>query len=248
MFHVASCITQALTKGHVWRQAGSLRLPLLLSAALVSGEPMFPAHDLQQITPPIGNSSSQYISDPTLKVLMLCARSINIHSSTASHTHVDHSPVQSWRKQAQALQAWCDARRETFRTLLDIEIPTSEPTVALFPTIVFSTPAATLANSVCHAALLLLLRHKPHTVPALSSGSSSVCYARRICAIAVSNGSNAYWDPCLLSCLFLAARVMTYVPQQVEIVRCFEEASMRTGWRVLAKWFVDELQNIWSLT
>lgn len=91
MFHVASCITQALTKGHVWRQAGSLRLPLLLSAALVSGEPMFPAHDLQQITPPIGNSSSQYISDPTLKVLMLCARSIN---STAAphpiHTLITH--------------------------------------------------------------------------------------------------------------------------------------------------------------
>lgn len=209
---------------------------------------MFPAQDLQQITPPIRNSSSQYISDPTLKVLMLCARSINIHSSTASHTHVDHSPVQSWRKQAQALQAWCDARRETFRTLLDIEMPTSEPTVARFPpssSQPLPPPSQTASTTPpCY----FYSDTKPRTVPALSSGSSSVWHARRICAIAVSNGSNTYWDPCLLSCLFLAARVMTYVPQQVEIVRCFEEASMRTGWRVQAKLFVDELQNIWSLT
>ncbi|TLD15178.1 hypothetical protein PspLS_10729 [Pyricularia sp. CBS 133598] len=248
MFHDRTCITQSLTKSHVWRQAGSLRLRLVLSAALVSGEPMFSAQELQHITPPIGNSSSQNISDPTLEVLMLCAHSININSSTGSNTQFDGSPAQSWGKQTQALQSWYDARRETFRPLLDVDMPTSDPTVALFPTIVFSTPAAILANSVYHAAMLRLLRHKPRTVPALSSGFSSLWHARRICAIAVNNGSSAHWDPCLLSTLYIAAKVMTYVPQQTRILRCFEEAGMRTGWRALTEWFIDELQKIWTPT
>ncbi|TLS26455.1 hypothetical protein PpBr36_04038 [Pyricularia pennisetigena] len=248
-FHEATCVTRALTEGHVWRQAGSLRLRLLLSAALVSGGSAFPAQDLQQNTPTAVDSiSNQNICDPTLEVLMLCARSLNICSGTASHTYADEPPAQSWGKQTQALQAWYDARREAFRPLLDVDMPPSDPTVALFPTIVFSTPAATLANSVYHAAMLLLLRRKPRTVPALSSGSSPLWHARRICAIALSNGSNAHWDPCLLSTLFVAARVMTYVLQQARIVRCFEEAGMRTGWRAMAQWFVDELHKIWTPT
>ncbi|KAI6379167.1 hypothetical protein MCOR25_002043 [Pyricularia grisea] len=247
MFDDGTCITQALTKSHVWRQAGFLRLRLLLSAALVSGEPIFSAQNLQHVTPPIGSSSSQNTCDPTLEVFMLCARSINNHSN-ASHTYVNESPAQSWGTQTRDLQAWYDARCETFRPLLDLDMSTSDPTAALFPTIVFSTAAAALANSIYHAAMLLLLQHKPRTIPVLSPGSSSLWHARRICAIAVSNGSNAYWDPCLLSTLYVAARVMTYVPQQARIVRCFKEAGMRTGWRALAEWFVDELQKIWAPT
>lgn len=247
--HDISCLMDALQKRNVWKQAGCLRLRLVLASALASGKSVNLDPSIQYSSPSINSTSSNDVCDSTLHLFILCARSTNLCINPASHQILGQSPAQAWQSLAQSLQVWYDTRCQSFQPILDIDLPTStsnESTAELFPTIVFSTSAATLANSIYHTSMVLLLRHKPRTLPALPSASSLLWHARRVCGIALGNTNKAHWDPCLFSALFVAASVMTYVPQQAKVVQCLEDAGVQGGWRALAGWFIGELHKVWT--
>ncbi|KAK2053181.1 hypothetical protein LY76DRAFT_483393, partial [Colletotrichum caudatum] len=54
---------------------------------------------------------------------------------------------------------------------------------------------------------------------------------RRI-RLSLNNDRRDSWDPCLVASLYVAARRMTYEPQQRAILECFERVGALTGWNV----------------
>lgn len=118
----------------------------------------------------------------------------------------------------------------------------------------FTNGAAVLGNQLYHGAMLLLLRNKPRTVPQHSlqllgaAPGSQLWHARRVCGIAVHNSHAAWWDPCLLAVVYVAASTMTYAPQQQQLLACLERVGYLTGWRAQTSYFCDALRREWAMT
>lgn len=107
-----------------------------------------------------------------------------------------------------------------------------------FPLILFTSGAALLANQIYHTATLLLLLHRPRTLQHEYGRSfimSPLWHAQRICGISLNNSSRDCWDFSLVASLFLAAKQMTYEPQQREILSGLENI------RAITKWNLDHL-------
>lgn len=103
----------------------------------------------------------------------------------------------------------------------------------LFPLILFSSGTATLANQMFHTAMLLLLQNQPRTLVKKHGQSvtmSPLWHAQRICGISLNNDSRNSWDFCMIGSLFVAARRMTYEPQQQAILAGISRISRITRW------------------
>ncbi|KAH8893754.1 hypothetical protein GQ53DRAFT_623715, partial [Thozetella sp. PMI_491] len=106
-----------------------------------------------------------------------------------------------------------------------------------FPTVVFTNTAGVSANMIGHAAMFLLLSHRPRMPwPQAGSRNATAAYlspqwhARYICGIAMSS-SQKCWDPCMISSLAVAARRMTHPDQQRELLSCLDGVKA-SGWQV----------------
>ncbi|KAK2041987.1 hypothetical protein LZ31DRAFT_567574 [Colletotrichum somersetense] len=220
----------------------SVLVRLELAAALVAGAQNSVPEQLH-----FDNASQPSDSSPVAEAmfrcavepLLLCAQVVNFCAGTSrSHTAVGPgipptTPVHRWTVLCDALGAWYAKRNRNFRPMAEMD-----GDEGLFPVVLFTSGAAVLANQLYHTAMLMLLHNKPRTLQtaaAAAAKKSSVAslsplwHAQRVCGIALNNDRRDSWDPCLVASLYLAARRMTYEPQQRAILECFERVGALTG-------------------
>lgn len=189
-----------------------------------------------------------------LKPLLLCAEAVNFCSSPSAPPSPSSvadrtprpSPAHRWRVIAGELGGWYLNRPQEFQPIIELDLD-SEDDEHLFPTVLFTNGAAILANQLYHTAMLLLLQHKPRTIalePKKSPSLSPLWHAQRICGIALNNDRRECWDICLVSSLYVAAKGMTYEPQQKEVRQRLDTVRALTGWDT--EYFACELGNAWG--
>ncbi|RNJ59594.1 hypothetical protein D7B24_002204 [Verticillium nonalfalfae] len=230
-----------------------LLLRLDLGKALVNGTTVsipdqlnYPANPPEWQTSAIADTVFQSASES----LLLCAQAVNFGACSfpapASSTtgSAPRSPVQRWTMLHDALSTWYTNRPREFHPMIEMEVDDS-----LFPVLLFTNGAAVFANQLYHTAMLLMLQHRPRT---LSVGAarkdptmSPLWHAQRVCGIAMNNDRRDSWDLCLVAALYRAAQRMTYEPQQLAVLGCFEKIKTMTGWDVI--FFVTKAREDWGM-
>ncbi|KAK4234063.1 hypothetical protein C8A03DRAFT_18972, partial [Achaetomium macrosporum] len=179
------------------------------------------------------------------KPFLLCARLLSFCSMESTPS----SPASfiPWRAVAEELNAWYMNRPQEFQPMVELEHDCNNER-RLFPAILFSSGAAIFANQFYHTAMLILLQRKPRTT-LLGIRSSSLLsplwHVQRICGTALNNDRRECWDPCLAASLHLAARGITYEPQQREVLRAFKSIEALTSWDM--GYFSTDLHVRWGL-
>ncbi|KAM0328752.1 hypothetical protein ACHAQA_005165 [Verticillium albo-atrum] len=222
-----------------------------LGTALVNGTTVsipeqlnYPATPTQWETSVIADTLFQYAVEP----LLLCAQVVNFGAcafpaQASTIGGAPQSPVKRWTMISDALSTWYANRPQEFRPMIEMEIDES-----LFPVVLFTNGAAVFANQLYHTAMLLLLQNRPRTLaagPRKAPAMSPLWHAQRVCGIAVNNDRRDSWDLCLVASLYRAAQRMTYEPQQLAILGCFEKIKAVTGWDVNS--FVEKVREDWGL-
>ncbi|KAL6863516.1 hypothetical protein J3F83DRAFT_762383 [Trichoderma novae-zelandiae] len=176
--------------------------------------------------------------------LVLCSEALEFSYGDEGTSSINTEPPKpravGWKSIVDSLNDWYTNRPPTFRPVIDLNSEASP-----FPTLYFTSGAATFANQLHHTAMMLMLSHKPRTLQLdqrRSSSLSQLWHAQRICGIAVNNNRCECWDPCLLASFYLAARRMTHEAQQREILRGYKSIGA-LGWRVDG--FVERLEGEW---
>lgn len=138
--------------------------------------------------------------------------------------------TQNWKALFESLNTWYDNRPQEFKPMIELE-----ETDQLFPLVLFTNGAALLANQIYHTSALLLLHCRPRTLQHAYGRSfimSPLWHAQRICGISLNNDSREGWDLSLVASLYLAAKQMTYEPQQQEILVGIERIRSITKWHL----------------
>jgi hypothetical protein len=105
----------------------------------------------------------------------------------------------------------------------------------LFPFIIFTNGAAALSNQLYHTSMLLLLQNRPRTLrreKGTSLSMSPLWHAQRVCGISLNNDSRYSWDFSLVASFYVAAKRMTYEPQQRIILDGIDRIATITGWNL----------------
>ncbi|KAF4982708.1 hypothetical protein FZEAL_1735 [Fusarium zealandicum] len=167
--------------------------------------------------------------------LLLCAQVLNYCFGSDDPTSpglIRPTAAQKWKSLSEALSMWYTNRPRDFKPMLEID-----DNEQLFPLVLFTNGAAVLANQLYHTSMLLLLQNRPRTLPKEHGRSvymSPLWHAQRICGISLNNDNRTSWDFSLLASLYLAAKRMTYEPQQHAILRGIDRVGSLTGWNVNA--------------
>jgi hypothetical protein len=175
--------------------------------------------------------------------ILLCARVLNhcFEQITASGP-VAQRRVDTWTELFTSLNLWFTNRPQDFKPVLELDSPGG-----LFPLILFTKSAALLANQMYHTAMLLMLQHRPRTIrfDTLPAGSTSpLRHAQRVCGISLNNDCRNTWDFCLVASFYLAARGMTYLPQQSIICDKIDNLCAETGWHISS--LKSRLRETWE--
>ncbi|GME49578.1 c6 zinc finger domain-containing protein [Neofusicoccum parvum] len=253
-----------------------------LAAALVNETSM--ATDLEAIFPQEGlpDGLSSPFDDPgpndnlgpncvdqyALRALYLCGKAVRVLHDHRQREAGDERPrpqnhLMQWQSTWSELATWYTGRHRFVKPLLELSLsahssdssPHAEPPPA-FPTVIFTTAAATLANLAYHTAATILLDCKPKTLKmpgqqlAPAAMRSPHWHAQRTCAIAVANagvddGGGTSWDPCVVACVLHAARKMTHRDQQAAVLETLGRGRDATGWRIEGE--LQRLQEFWRL-
>lgn len=168
--------------------------------------------------------------------VLLCAQVINhCFGQGAPATPGMPGPpptAQNWKSLTESLNMWYTNRPRDFKPMWEVD-----EREELFPLVLFTNGAAILANQLYHTSMLLLLQNRPRTLPKEHGRSvliSPLWHAQRICAISLNNDTRTNWDFSLLASFYLAAKRMTYEPQQKTILRGIDRIGSLTGWNVNA--------------
>lgn len=209
---------------------------LELSVGLMNGSPV----SIPNILSYNGSSPMSGMCRESLKYdrepILLCAQVLN-HCfgqdlPVTPGMHIRPSAAQNWKSLSESLSMWYNNRPRDFKPMWEVE-----ESEELFPLVLFTNGAAVLANQLYHTSMLLLLQNRPRTLPKEHGRSvliSPLWHAQRICAISLNNDTTASWDFSLLASLYLAAKRMTYEPQQHAILRGIDRIGSLTGWNVNA--------------
>ncbi|OIW31512.1 hypothetical protein CONLIGDRAFT_677984 [Coniochaeta ligniaria NRRL 30616] len=200
------------------------------------------------------------------QALLLCAKTLAFcfpEDESSVQAAAGPPVVETWRTLVDELDAWHASRPGDFEPMVDMDHaqqqagspPSTSTSSHPFPTILFATGAAVLANQLYHTAMLLLLSRKPrswrmaHPLPAsLAAGStaqSPLWHAQRACGIALNNDRRDCWDPCLVASLLVAARGMTHEEQQAAVLSGLARIADVTRWRLAG--VVEELKREWDV-
>jgi hypothetical protein len=185
------------------------------------------------------NTEIHYAYEP----LILCTRVLELSYGDEETQSLNIKPkprAVRWKAIVNGLNDWYINRPPTFRPVIELNREGSP-----FPTLYFTSGAATFANLLYHTAMMLILAHKPRTLQLdqrRSSSWSRLWHAQRICGISVNNNRCECWDPCLLASFYVAARHMTHETQQREILMGFKRVGA-LGWHVDG--FVERLHREW---
>ena len=178
--------------------------------------------------------------------LYLCARVLNHcfgqETPSSPGIHLGLGTTQNWKSLFESLNMWYTNRPRDLKPMIEME-----ENDQLFPLVLFTNGVAVLANQLYHASMLLLLQNRPRTLQnehGRSVSMSPLWHAQRICGISLNNDSRTSWDFSLVTSLYLAAKRMTYEPQQQAILRGIDRISSTTGWNLnsLAMQLVQEWQ------
>lgn len=249
-----------------------LTLPLYLglSAALAKATSvpirLPPTEMFAQVDP--AATIAERTSSHAYQALLLCAKTLAFcFPEDESSVQAAGPVVETWRTLVNELDAWHTSRPGDFEPMVDTDAQqaSSPPSTSTststssssypFPTILFTTGAAVLANQLYHTAMLLLLSHKPRSwrmaypLPAsLAAGSitqSPLWHAQQACGIALNNDRRDCWDPCLVASLLVAARGMTHEEQQAAVLSGLARIADVTRWRLAG--VVQELKREWDV-
>lgn len=164
--------------------------------------------------------------------MLLCAQVLNYcygqDSATTPEIQLGLGSTHMWKILSESLMIWYNNRPRDFKPMLELD-----ENEQFFPLILFSSGAATLANQMFHTAMLLLLQNQPRTLlneHGRSVTMSPLWHAQRICGISLNNDSRNSWDFGMIGSLFVAARRMTYQPQQRAILAGIDRISRITRW------------------
>lgn len=204
-----------------------------LSVGLMNGSPVsIPSLVSFETSSPINGiyrESLKYDREPVI----LCAQVLNYcfgGDIATSPGMIRPTAAQRWKSFSEALKMWYTNRPRDFKPMLEID-----DNEQLFPLVLFTNGAAVLANQLYHTSMLLLLQNRPRTLPKEHGRSvylSPLWHAQRICGISLNNDTRTSWDFSLLASLYLAAKRMTYEPQQHAILRAIDRIGSLTGWNV----------------
>lgn len=156
--------------------------------------------------------------------------------------------VETWKTLIQSFAHWYMHRSQEFQPIIELYPKDGLESENDFPSIVFTSGAALLANQLYHTGMLLLLQSKPRFVEKPMSNSSSMSilwHAHRICGIAIQNDGRSTWDPSLVASLIVAARTVTHRSQHDAVVGTLEAVQSLTGWEISRH--IDELKSEWRL-
>ncbi|KAI8720648.1 Zn(2)-C6 fungal-type domain-containing protein [Fusarium sp. LHS14.1] len=212
-----------------------MMLRLNLSVGLMNGSPVsIPSLISFETSSPMNGiyrESLKYDREPVI----LCAQVLNYcfgGDVATSPGMIRPTAAQRWKSFSEALKMWYTNRPRDFKPMLEID-----DNEQLFPLVLFTNGAAVLANQLYHTSMLLLLQNRPRTLPKEHGRSvylSPLWHAQRICGISLNNDTRTSWDFSLLASLYLAAKRMTYEPQQHAILRGIDRIGSLTGWNVNA--------------
>lgn len=156
--------------------------------------------------------------------------------------------VEVWKKLVQDFAHWYMHRSQAFQPIIELYSRDGVRTDDDYPTIVFTSGAALLANQLYHTGMLLLLQNRPRFADKPSQHApsmSTLWHAHRICGIAIQNDRPGWWDPCLVASLIVAGRTATHTSQHSAIVRTLESVQRMTGW--IIEPYVEQLRTEWQL-
>lgn len=156
--------------------------------------------------------------------------------------------VEVWRTLVQKFAHWYMRRSHEFQPIIDLYPKDGVLTDDDYPTIVFTSGSALLANQLYHTGMLLLLQHKPRFADKPSQNSpsmSTLWHAHRVCGIAIQDDRSGWWDPCLVASLIVAGRTATHASQHDAIVSTLEFVQRLTGWSIDA--CIEQLKGEWRL-
>ncbi|KAF3039727.1 hypothetical protein E8E12_005764 [Didymella heteroderae] len=103
--------------------------------------------------------------------------------------------VEVWKALVQGFAHWYMHRSQEFQTIIELYLKDGLMTENDYPTIVFTSGAALLANQLYHTGMLLLLQQKPRFADEPSQNTpamSNLWHAHRICGIAIQNDIPAW--------------------------------------------------------
>lgn len=155
--------------------------------------------------------------------------------------------VQLWETLAAGFDRWYKYRPQEFQPVIELYPRDGVTSEDGFPTMVFSSGAAVLANQLYHTGMILLLQNKPRFVNRSHSQSSSMStlwHVHRVCGISLSNDRWDNWDPSLIASLLVAAKSLTHESQHKAILGALENIQRMTGWNI--SYHVDQLALEWQ--
>jgi len=183
-----------------------------------------------------------------LKVVNLCWGRQQNRQGVQARSPSGPSFVEQWNSLLQILERWYKNRPEEFLPTFEREASQGSTSSEgrTFPIITLSNGASTLGNQLHHTAMLILLLNKPRTVRlwSVSSYTSLLWHAERLCGIALNNNRRECWDPCLLASLVLAAGRMTHESQQRALTVGFDRIQKLTGFNLTD--ILADLYQSWS--
>ncbi|KAF2621496.1 hypothetical protein BU25DRAFT_236335 [Macroventuria anomochaeta] len=226
-----------------------LLVRLELSRALMAGNSRIPLPSLTGQPGGPGNIDS--IAQCAYDAVALCVDSAMFAKGDGDRwlqQRYGLNRVEVWNTLVQSFAHWYMHRSQAFQPIIELYPKDGVLADDDYPTIVFTSGAALLANQLYHTGMLLLLQNKPRfgDKPNQNSPSmSTLWHAHRICGIAIQNDRPGWWDPCLVASLIVAGRTATHASQHNAIVRTLEFVQRLTGWTIHP--YVDQLRSEWQL-
>jgi len=156
--------------------------------------------------------------------------------------------VEVWEALLQGFAHWYMHRSQAFQPIIELYPKDGVLAENDYPTIVFTSGAALIANQLYHTGMLLLLQNKPRFANKPSKNTpamSTLWHAHRICGIAIQNDRSGWWDPCLIASIVVAGRTATHVSQHSAIIDTLQSVQRLTGWIINP--CIDQLKNEWRL-
>ncbi|KND89502.1 hypothetical protein TOPH_05789 [Tolypocladium ophioglossoides CBS 100239] len=162
-------------------------------------------------------------------------------SDTSLHVSNRADPVfgTRWIRLWKHISDWLESRPAPLCPVMTITSSDS----SLFPTIIFSNPAAISGNQLYHTASLLMLQNKPRGVRLSPEPRSILWPARRVCAISISSDHHGAWINGVQS-LCIAGRCMSHPAEHKAILELLERIETESGWGT--RWQAEDLKTFWG--
>lgn len=212
-----------------------------------SSSHVLPASIMQPQETESRNSASQN----TYEIIALCVDTV-LSVQGDDDRRLQHrygsSRMEVWIALVQRFAHWYKHRSQSFQPIIELYRKDGLTAEDDYPTILFTSGAALLANQLYHTGMLLLLQNKPRFGQRSSQNSpsmSTLWHAHRICGIAMQNDRAGWWDPCLVASVIIAGRTATHASQHNAILYTLESAQRLTGWNVAP--YVEQMKTEWHL-